>query len=853
MSSIGSNNIKKSSPSSSKKKKVIKRSAKPRPKGSSVRKNPTLSAPAQVLADASNRVKDGCLPSSTTTIKLVFGASWYYVLQMIDKFLAAAQVEKPNLFLRPQTFASPTYVGTQSPEIPFVIARSCYLMAAMEYFVRLRMIPTLSLQNVQVIPGIKLPVGLAKYLQQFAPYVDTTTGSTVRFEFPPLPSDTMKVYTNYPDISQAISVFDPSLLTNLNAETGTYLIHPSQYVSASVTHLDFVTVANHNNPSYPIDTTTNVILLDDLVPTITTLQKEAVNKLFVGVAPGDIDNYSPDASFYTQVTNRGITCPFPDFDACIAMIGPGYVGDTANTDFGVSYPFIAGIPAIGYRKSLGSYVNLDDKRALLMQTFATLLGNCIRYCGPCTSVGSLKETVCFGKINSLEVMGVQVSPVMVVERLAQYVASLSNNNAEALGVVNPLSTSPTNLFGLTTTYWQAVLRRVAIWDQMVDRNNMYGGYAQGGASMNARFPDMLSHVVSGIGPVIIKGKLYIPYFASHPLHWADVIDGTGKWNMVSNSLATITNGKCGYSVYSGSSVDLTIFTDQHQAYIPPSGLQTTMGPITLSEWFNEAMKQLPGENWSLASPLAKTCFGSPTRVFGGSVVSVQIGTYGDTDSLITQYERQFRLTFSNANSAICSTHVDAADFGVCGLISNLPLTNPTGNIKAQAVQFRLSPNNQVKNLSIQISGSNSSTFTGTLQAIQQSKSKSKGKPALGLSVKDPTNQKDDVYSLKQPYIYELLAQAADQIFDRDGDSYTVTPLFRDFLGFAFPGSKQYIPTTPTKVSKVAADTKTYFTRRIVDITGQAANSYLQSLGLGAIGAGALSEIIRYGQYVNRFD
>jgi hypothetical protein len=667
-----------------------------------------------IAKETTFRARAGCLSPNEIIITLSFANSWQVIIDTIDQFLQQAQIEKPQMFQRANIDGSATLANIAPPTVEFIAARAAWFMAAYSYLVRIGVVIGANVSQVQVIPGITLPNGLAKFIQHFAPYYDTVTGTCYKFALPLLDTTTYNVYPAYPDISQAITQLG-TIATVFNARINAYLIHPCLYVDGTNNNTDFATATGRINPTYGLpspNTPTNLSAYVQTNLSTNTTIKNNINKLYNGVDPFDILRFAPDASFYAQMTSEGSTCPCPNTNNIMTLIGPQLLADNAQADAGVGYPFIKAFPPIGLNKP-GSIFTLPAQYALAYRKlYAVLSGQVTKYVPRATSLSQLRLTQSYGTLKTFEVTGVQIAYPVIAERITEYLQNLNGN-----GNIPTVMT----LFGLIQTFWCEIISRVASYDWIADTNNAYSGYAMGSNS-TMKLPLTLASMISAVGPIVVNGSLYIPYFSSIVTTWYNSVNA-GNWTTSPNGNASTVQTQMFYST--GQSVPII---DAAGAPIQPL-LSTvfTVGSPLYAEYFQELAYQNFAENWSQAVQPSKNILGAVPLILGG-IVLVLDNYVSPNDALTVTLntgnvvmQRRVRSAVKSVFANTCITHFDATRIAILGLVSNISLANNVNFSSAQSILCSNNPIIYLSQVQLALSGTGNDISKGVANALARNK------------------------------------------------------------------------------------------------------------------------------------
>jgi len=640
-------------------KRLVKLSKQDKKRLQGLKQKPEYKKMAKVERSIAKKVVSKCINPGPVILAIDFERSWGRAIDIIDSYAKVAQIQKPQNFVRLVNTSSAS--APPQPAIRFTMLRAIWLAAVRQYWYNIGIITGSSSTSTLRVQNVTLPNGLAKFVQQFAPYTDTTTGIQYQFQIQPY-GDGVNIFSNYPDLSVAAA--SGTIATNLSLPRSQYLIHPSDWVSGGRTN-DVGTSSSSPNPLYPFDGTT--VTWTAFISTITQAETSAINALFNGVNPNDIPNYAPDNSAYTVITNYSISSLCPKFEPLMSVITGIFQAVDNENDREANYPYVKSLPAIKYQKSYAFPTYGLGYRNVLYLLYATISSAVTTFDPNADSLTQLRYTECYGGMKHWSFSGVKVSQFMIAERLSEYMDSLNRNDA------SNTNTNSTTLFGLSAMFWSAVYYRVSPWDAILDIGSYYRGYCYGTGLPTLQLPATLARVVSGLGPVVHNGRLYLPYFYEDPPQWTNRISAASpyNWNM-SNSLYTdfTFSGTC-YRPISGTTTTPVNLADA-TPIIPNSTIRYTVYPVKLFKYLSEAMKRLDGYNPNRGTQMTKVCLGCPNRILGLCQINPITADYGNTNALVNIYERIWVANITASTHMICATTLDSVDTMTYGLLCLLP-------------------------------------------------------------------------------------------------------------------------------------------------------------------------------------
>jgi len=383
----------------------------------------------------------------------------------------------------------------------------------------------------------KIPVGLAKIFQQYAPYVDPVTGSTYRWAFPSLSVTYNAGYASVDSNSPVVSLFTYN--SNLNSPLLRYLIHPQAVIgSGNITDL-----SSNGTTSWAPFVSNPQSFLNVWLEAPNASILAAAQQLFpCNVQCADIPKFAPDGSAYCNVSNYTISSPVPIFRNDIAVICCINAGNTPpdrykNQLYDAPWPVVRTLdPTTGNQAVPGSLCYLQT----LIHTYAYLTSFATRFVvGACSDL--LKTTRCFSDINEFSYRGYKVDIAVFCNKLCQLI-QVSNWPQSAF---NPNADLQNAMFTMLQTCWSSLYQRLLPLDAICcsgvpATNNFF--YASTNMIDSCLLYPTMARIIGGIGPVRIKGKPYFPNLGgtlwNRPgatIGWTSAVSISGVWTVGSSS------------------------------------------------------------------------------------------------------------------------------------------------------------------------------------------------------------------------------------------------------------------------------------------------------------------------------
>jgi len=212
-------NLKRKAKMSAKNGPVPRKDRKVKVKGKGGAKKPDLTLIHKLAGQFKAERKRQCLEPIENIINGVSDGLFNRVIRIIDEFIFRIMVDTPSVFMCRN--------NNNDPLIPINVLRGAWWLAFMQYMFRCKCLSS-DWIGPQSIGNLKIPLGLAKAFQQFAPYDDPNSGSKFRFDVGVI---NPVLNTTYPSVDAYTS---GAASTNLNAPLLRHMIHPSRFDSSNV-------------------------------------------------------------------------------------------------------------------------------------------------------------------------------------------------------------------------------------------------------------------------------------------------------------------------------------------------------------------------------------------------------------------------------------------------------------------------------------------------------------------------------------------------------------------------------------------------------------------------------------------
>jgi hypothetical protein len=478
-------------------------------------------------------------------LKGSFAQSWGNLIDVIDSFLKIAAVHDPSLFMYDTDISG----GTTAPSIGFSHARALWVLIC-QYFLFRRgiIVSTSSSRSTFVPPTKQLPIGIAKILQYYQPYVDPHTGAQYKVMMDVYPES--ELYWDYPSIDRTVIGTISTL--SLSHPRFHVLSHPAKGLGDGLGQPLDAGIRDYETSGQVLSAKTDVYAE---VEAMTPEEITTILSLFPVVDVDQLPTVAPDASMYCNYTPTGITCPVGSFDANIATL---LNTDYSTDDDALKHPFIKPKVPIGIKKTFSNvadytqnFENSDAYQTLLRNNYAYIMKKATHFSNGCWHECLAKGD--FSGIRSLTVMGSQINTKLIGDAIAQLCPLHLNNPSDP-------SASVRTYWSFVTQCWGVICRRIHKVDVITDANtthngeyyNYYNGYGANSQYEQFKLPASLATTLNSIGPIVVKGYLYIPYFGKDPGHWLQSLSTTGVWDLLAGEAATIAKFGQSQWEYTGS-------------------------------------------------------------------------------------------------------------------------------------------------------------------------------------------------------------------------------------------------------------------------------------------------------------
>jgi hypothetical protein len=578
------------------------------------------------------------------------------VLAAIDEFLAVMMRNKPTLF----TWRD----ATNGPTVPFNMARALYLTGFQWYMWNLQCMSSNYLGPTS-IGKLKIPLGLAKIFQQYAPYCDPITGSTYRTIVNAI---NYNVNVEYPDVDTNTG---GAPLTNLNAPYRRYLIHASRW-SGATTYIDFCSNGNKSVTPYTSSVTDFFLVYNNptLLPESVSRSLEA---MCTTVAIQEIPKYAPDASAYCDCSPSVVSCPVPSFRADMGIICNGPPG-LNPPDLLCMNAYDKPFPVVRINQGGVETTDTGAKYQTLVSVYAALTfnstawesGDAISLLRSCkefrtvTEISYREATIDFTKM---------ARKVFQIYKLGTFVNNQEGDNTS---------------FAFSMFAWSALFSRLVPYATLSCSSDIGSNicfWVDNLSNISFKFPAALLRVLSSVGPTVQDGKVYFPALASfvnssvaNNNGWTSTLSTTGVWNVGTTAFSlapgvTPVSGPQTIS-YPGSSTPVTRVADGTLVY--------NLIPAALASQFAIYQLKFPAEFQpdsmnTVSDNILGTKFGMMAPPTSNAAV---IGTSAWSNTVVqsSTYEQVLAV-----QGSVCINLTDVINSAAYGILANLP--SSANNIK----------------------------------------------------------------------------------------------------------------------------------------------------------------------------
>jgi len=527
------------------------------------------------------------------------------ILSNIDEVIMVYMKLKPTYF---------QYQDNQEPVLKINVLRGLYMNAFFRYAYNVGSLNNSTLAVPQSsYDNLAIPMSLAKIFQQYAPYVDPLTGASYRWDFP---------YVQYTINTGYFSIDSNSTGgTNLNAPLYRYLIHPARV--GAFTTLDYCTLGNKSLITYTSNSTNWVTYYSSTIDQaiVTTYNMLPNSKILLG----DIPKTAPDASSYTTVDYRGVSCPVSNFRADVACILYGNAAANTGLDFVCNWPYDAPIPVVKIPGAATTF-NAARNNMVLRQVFHTVLADTKEW--DAGSAINLVATSSTPGLDEFSYRGVAVDGFLLATRF-------SSVYREAGWEVDDANKA----FSLSLMFWSAFYHRLTKFGTLNctgDINTEMSFFCTNANASSNNMPAVLSKVLASLGHSVVGGKLYVTQLGSPPLNsptqtsahtWYSALSTAGIWNP----------GAVPYGVQdTATSVSpITIYQLNNNtplSRVDPAGVVYNYIPVALLATYSSLLTSMP-------SRLQIDSGSTPPSILFGTKAGVMCSlTYSNVSSVANYYQ-----------------------------------------------------------------------------------------------------------------------------------------------------------------------------------------------------------------------
>ena len=627
----------------------------------SFRNNVAKKIAKQMLRDQKMR----CIDPTSVTIDGNADGVYGRVFQIIDEFIFRAMIDQPQLFITKQTAGD--------PRIGFAILRGVWITCFQYYMFRLGCTNS-DYVGPSSVAGVKLPLGLAKVFQQFAPYVDPNTGSSFRYTIPLSNPFINNVYWH---IDGAVTAGQPG--TNLGSVMRRTLLHASSVTSAGTQLQEYATMGSAPLQAFAAATTPWYTFFQ----TLDAATFSAINTIGPGHISLDdlIKNapFAPDASAYSFIVNASVVSHCPLFPPDMALVvGRGFTNGLR--DYVNNVPYDAPLPVcrVPLNGAGEAAPNTAAYNQTLTQTYAYLTARSTKWVnGPAD--GLLRSTKCFTDVRDFSYRGVSINPAKFARKIVNVIKStpwddVSISDQEKYNM----------LFALTAMAWTALLSRIMSSASVVctglNTTNMTF-WVDSSTTTTLRLPSVLTKIISGVGPVKVGGRVVFPMYAGgYPIMdtvnaggWTSALTAAGVWNVSNNEygLGTSASATSPINITQPNSILPFVRTD------PGGVVYSYIAARPLSAYVNNYQNKFPtsfiSDSWTTVNdnpcgvPYAMLCpsyaVQTPTAnsVFTVGTLNVSgAESISSVQSALCVNARQTR--YAAAYSVIANPALDTSDY-----------------------------------------------------------------------------------------------------------------------------------------------------------------------------------------------
>jgi len=614
------------------------------------------------------------------------------IVRVIDEFIWRAMVNKPQLFAYP---TSDTI--NNKPRIWPSYLRGFWLSCFQYYMWKCGCFST-TYNLPTSYGGYKIPIGLAKVFQQFAPYVDTSTGSEYKFVIDAI---TPVVRHNYPsiDIRYGSGVKLPpfqSPFQYLNAPYKRFLICASIADQQGNVNFDYGALPGMQwpqdfaepIPDYSWSDTINTSLALDMFRTSQSLFEGNVelDKIFKN---------APDGSAYGFVIGEVTCSPVPSFSKAMTfMLGWSFLDTAVAPDQAVNYIYDKGVPVVRNPTRTDDQVNQDVRISTLIQTYAYMTSHCSEWNdGPAKSLmlkaGELSGATSFSyrRTESSEFrFAIIVANVLRTESWSGSGSDVTNK-----------------MFAMCQLAWSAYIQRIFKYASIphfgTETYPSYGDddylpvspcfWLSSNIVSATKLPVVIARAISDIGPMRMGKRLIFPYITQNWAMnttngrvfsnkgdfqgWSSAVSNVGNWDVANEysyaldavNLQPIT------LTYPGQTLPITyslniVFTIALPVYslAPQLGYNLAYSQPILGDYFtNKYPETLASDRWTTVSNVQLGNLAAQLTEVYGNIVNSTSGQYVWKNTYIGI---SHTVTVAAANCSLCLSSSDMAEPAIFG-------------------------------------------------------------------------------------------------------------------------------------------------------------------------------------------
>lgn len=497
------------------------------------------------------------------------------VFEAIDAFIWRAMVSKPHVFTKDQ--------NTNRYTVKIAAVRGCWFSAFLYYMWKCSSL-TSDYTGSTSIGQFKIPIGLVKVFQLFAPYFDFASGTTYRhvldFKDPVL-------YDNYSSVDILLPGY--KYRTNFNGNPSEELNAPVSRALIAAT-APFIKDVPGSYGRRVIDYSAGYLTESQVVDahlvhwgeyydnSDNTPEFNRIQNLFDStICIDDIGLMAPDGSTYTTVYERFVAGPVPLFDPATAfMFGYLESDKSTATDVDMNYLFSSGLPVSrAYARNGGDLSSSNTNRKQLISMYAFMTSYAEEWVsGPASAL----------MVKAGELSGATQFSYERVE-LSEYVfATILGCVIQSDSWTGSGTEIQNKLFSMVQLAWSAFIQRMFIFDSVRVCDEEYlsladitapvvpAFYSSSSIVTGVKMPALIAKAISCTGPIVIGNKVIMPSFGKSSCinttfgfnkdsldtrGWSHAVDSNGTWDPNNFWYACIMTAKSAITLtYPGSSTTI---------------------------------------------------------------------------------------------------------------------------------------------------------------------------------------------------------------------------------------------------------------------------------------------------------